>query len=92
MPDDVQHNVDKSRYELVREGRTAFAEYERRGDLIIATHTVTPPALRGGGLASRLVKAMLADARHQGLKVMPLCSFVADYFDRHPEEQDLRAD
>jgi predicted GNAT family acetyltransferase len=92
MPDDVQHNSARNRYELVREGGTAFAEYERRGDLIIATHTVTPPALRGQGLAGRLVKAMLADARRDGLKVRPQCSYVAAYFDRHPEEQDLRAD
>jgi predicted GNAT family acetyltransferase len=92
MPDDVQHNAERSRYEIVREGDTAFAEYERRGDCIIATHTVTPPALRGEGLASRVVKAMLIDARRQGLKVVPQCSFVADYFDRHPEEQDLLGD
>jgi predicted GNAT family acetyltransferase len=35
---------------------------------------------------------MLADARRDGLKVRPQCSYVAAYFDRHPEEQDVRAD
>jgi predicted GNAT family acetyltransferase len=92
MADEVQHNVERNRYELVHDDGTAFAEYERRGNLIVATHTVTPPALRGQGIAGRLIKAMLADARRQGLKIVPQCSFVADYFDRHPEEQDLRAD
>lgn len=92
MADDVRHNAERNRYELERDGSIAFADYERRHGLLIATHTVTPPALRGRGLASRLIKAMLGDARAQGLKVLPLCSFVADYFDRHPEEQDLRAD
>ncbi|MBO9669205.1 MAG: N-acetyltransferase [Sphingobium sp.] len=92
MAQDVRHDAARSRYELEREDGIAFAEYERRDGLIIATHTVTPPALRGRGIASRLIKAMLGDARAQGLKVLPLCSFVADYFDRHPEEQDLRAD
>ena len=91
MSDDVQHNLERGRYELVREGRTAYAEYERRGDIIVATHTVTPPALRGQGIAGRLVKAMLADARREGLKVAPQCSYVAAYFESHPEEQDLRA-
>lgn len=92
MPDDVRHNIERSRYEITREGGTAFAEYERRGDLIVATHTVTPAALRGQGLAGQLVRAMLADARGQGLKVVPECSYVAAYFASHPEEQDLRAD
>ncbi len=63
MPDDVRHNIERSRYEITREGGTAFAEYERRGDLIVATHTVTPAALRGQGLAGQLVRAMLARAR-----------------------------
>jgi len=92
MAQDVRHDAERSRYEIEREGGIAFAEYERRDGLIIATHTVTPPALRGRGLAGRLIKAMLGDARVQGRKVLPLCSFVADYFDRHPEDQDLRAD
>lgn len=92
MSDEVLHDAERSRYELARDGAVAFAEYERHGDLIIATHTLTPPTLRGQGLASRLINTMLADARIQGLKVVPQCSFVADYFHRHPEEQDLRAD
>jgi predicted GNAT family acetyltransferase len=47
--------------------------------------------MEGKGIASRLVKGALDDARRQGLKVVPLCSFVAAYIDRHPEEQDLLA-
>lgn len=42
-------------------------------------------------MGSRLVKAALADAREQGMKVVPLCQFVAGYIERHPEEQDLLA-
>jgi len=90
---DVRHNADESRYELTLEGGTAFATYEKAaGDVLVITHTVTPPELRGRGVASRLVRDMLADMRREGKKLVPLCSFVADYIDRHPEEQDLLAD
>ncbi|MFC3432111.1 MULTISPECIES: GNAT family N-acetyltransferase [Sphingobium] len=42
-------------------------------------------------MGSRLISAALQDAREQGLKVIPLCEFVAAYIERHPEEQDLLA-
>jgi predicted GNAT family acetyltransferase len=35
---------------------------------------------------------MLADARARGLKIVPLCSYIVDYFNRHPEERDVLAD
>jgi predicted GNAT family acetyltransferase len=89
MSDTVRRNEEKNRYELELEGGTAIATYVRQGDTLIVTHTGTPTALRGKGAASRLVRGMLADVRAQGWKVVPQCSFVATYFDRHPEEQDL---
>lgn len=87
----VRHNEAEKRYELAVEGGVVFATYERMDSALLLTHTVTPPALRGQGLASRLVKGMLADIRQQGLKVVPVCSFVDDYIERHPEERDLLA-
>jgi predicted GNAT family acetyltransferase len=87
----VRHNAAGRRYELATEGGTAVAEYERRGDVVAITHTGVPRALEGRGIGSRLVKETLADIRAQGLKVLPLCSFVAAYIENHPEERDLLA-
>jgi predicted GNAT family acetyltransferase len=41
----------------------------------------------GGHLAS----AALEQIRAQGLKVQPLCPFIARYLERHPELADLVA-
>lgn len=57
----------------------------------IADHTFTPPEARGKGVASRLVEALIADAREQGFKIVPTCSYVARLFDRNPGWADLRA-
>jgi|TARA_R110002012_G_scaffold280959_5_gene469914 uncharacterized protein len=62
-----------------------------RNDARDAEHTVVPPALRGQGIAGRLVEALIEDARSEGFKIIPTCSYVAAQFDRHPEWADLRA-
>ena len=86
---DVIHNEAAGRYELTEDAATAFASYVRDGDVLVFDHTVTPPELRGRGIASRLVKAALADVRAKGLRIVPACSFVAEYVARHPEEGGL---
>lgn len=92
MSDEVQHIEAEQRYELVRSEGTAFTTYERRGNVLIINHTFSPPALRGQGVAARLLRGMLADVRRQGLKVLPHCSFAVDYFARFPEERDVLAE
>lgn len=67
--------------------------YQRRDDnTIVADHTLVPDALRGRGVASVLVKRLIADATAQGFTIVPRCSFVRAQFDRHPEWADLRAE
>ncbi|AOF97070.1 GCN5-related N-acetyl-transferase family protein [Sphingobium sp. RAC03] len=87
----VRDNEGEGRYELEGEGGTAIATYDRRDGALVFTHTQVPKALEGQGIASRLIAGALADVREKGLKVVPLCGFVAGYLDRHPEDQDLLA-
>ena len=60
------------------------------GDRRIADHTLVPPPIGGRGVAMRLVEAMIADARREGFRIVPQCSYVAVAFRRHPEWGDLR--
>jgi predicted GNAT family acetyltransferase len=87
----IWNNVEADQYELAVDGERAVAAYERREGALVLTHTIVPQALEGKGIASRLVKAALDDARAQGLKIVPVCEFAAAYIERHPEEQDLLA-
>ncbi|MCM2275341.1 MAG: N-acetyltransferase, partial [Candidatus Didemnitutus sp.] len=57
----------------------------------IFTHTLVPPQLRGRGLAEALVRRALDDARAAGRKVVPACSYVDVFIQRHPDYQALRA-
>ena len=58
---------------------------------LIADHTGTPVPMRGQGVATALVERLVADARSEGFRIVPLCPFVEAQFDHHPEWSDLRA-
>ena len=87
----VVHNSARHRFEIAIDGATAFAEYEPHGETLVFTHTLTPSALRGRGIAAKVVKAGLEHARANHLKIVPRCWYVAEYIGQHPEYADLVA-
>ena len=91
MAQSVRDNKDKSRFELDVGSEVAFANYRLTPSAVIITHTETPRALRGRGIASELVKGALELIRRDGKKVIAGCGFVVDYLDRHPEDADIVA-
>jgi predicted GNAT family acetyltransferase len=90
-PGTVHDNKAQSRFELDVEGAIAFANYRLAPSTVVITHTETPRALRGRGIASALVKGALELIRADGLKVVAGCGFVVDYLQKHPEFSDLAA-
>jgi len=85
----VRDNKAQSRFELDVEGALAFANYRLTPSAVIITHTETPRALRGRGIASELVEGAFKLIRADGHKVVAGCSFVVDYLRKHPEYADL---
>ena len=87
----VRHNPAASRFEAEIDGHLAVADYVQAGDRMIFTHTFVPPELRGRGVAEALVRPALEEARRTGRRVVPQCSYVARFIERHPEYCDLIA-
>ena len=88
----VQKNEARHRYEAMRDGAVlGYAAYRDLGEAVELPHTVVEPAYEGRGVGSALIKAVLADIRADGHRVLATCRFVAGYLDRHPEYADLRA-
>lgn len=69
-------------------GRLTWVQH---GAVRVAEHTLVPPKIGGRGVAAQLVAALVADARTEGFKIDPVCSYVAAQFERHPDWADLRA-
>ena len=85
----VRHNVAASRFEAMVGPHLAVADYGLAEGSVIFTHTYVPTSLRGKGIAEKLVRAGLEWARAEGRRVVPECSYVAAFIQRHPEFQSL---
>lgn len=86
----VTHNTERSRFETEVEGHLARADYRLRDGVMHFTSTEVPSAIGGRGIAGDLVRRGMDYAREQGYQVVPACSYVAAWLERHPEYQDLQ--
>lgn len=62
------------------------AAYTMRDDAIVFTHTEVPQEYEGQGIAGRLVRFALDDARSRELRVVALCPYVRAFLRRHEDE------
>jgi predicted GNAT family acetyltransferase len=87
----VRDNPDDNRYEAFVDGELAgFSDYELSDGVITFTHTEVDDAFEGHGVGSALVRQSLDQVRASGtLRVRPLCPFVRDWIEQHPDYQDL---
>ena len=72
--------------------RPAVLNWRARGKARVIEHTFVPPEMRGQGVAQQLVEAIVADARAQGFRIVPQCSYAEVLFRRRPEWADLLDD
>ncbi|HEY3800364.1 MAG TPA: GNAT family N-acetyltransferase [Caulobacteraceae bacterium] len=77
-------NRAESRFEMVEQGMTVFADYRRQGPRLIIDHVEAPVPLRGTGAAGRFMEALAAQAKVEGADIVPLCSYAAAWLARHP--------
>jgi len=89
MDNKLVNNETNHQYEFHVGELVPKIEYIKSGNKIYLTHTEVPAELEGQGIASDLVKKVLADIQQNDLKVVPLCPFVDKYIKRHPEWEIL---
>jgi predicted GNAT family acetyltransferase len=88
----VHHDVNARRFVAGLEEGEAELAYRRPEDATIELmHTHVPRQARGEGVGEALVRAALAYAREEGLRVIPTCRYVAQWLAEHPEERDIVA-
>ena len=91
MATTFDHETDANRYVMRIDGDiTAVAEYVINGNSISFNHTFTNPKLRGHGYAGEVVTYAVDDVEKTSeRRIIPMCWYVAKWFDEHPERADL---
>ena len=86
----VTHIKNANRFEVLLEnGQTAYLNYNEFNNSLNLSHTYVPKSFEGKGIAAAIVKFALDYARKNNLSIIPSCSYVAAYIERHPEHRDL---
>jgi predicted GNAT family acetyltransferase len=81
-----EHDAAAHRFTLSSGTAVAVLDYrEHDSRTLDYYHTFVPPAIRGRGVASRLVEHALRYALEKRLSVIPTCPFVTTYIRRHSE-------
>ena len=95
MPDErirpvITDAPDRGRFEAhLDDVLVGVLEYVRKHGRLALVHTEVPPDREGQGIGSALVRHALDDARAGGLRVIPICPYVKNYLERHPEDDDI---
>lgn len=86
------HNIENHEYQVTLEGEyVALAKYSLQGSVMTIHSTRVPDEVQGKGYGKVLMEAILPDIEQRGYTVIPACSYVAHYLNRHPEWQHLLA-
>jgi predicted GNAT family acetyltransferase len=85
----VEHVPDRKRFEVRLQDEIAFLSYTAHDGDVSFDHTYVPDTWRGRGVAAQLVRAAADEARRRHWKILPLCSYVVTFFERHPEFADV---
>lgn len=95
MSGEVVHEPHLHRFslELPEVSEVAILQYHQLegsdGTVLDLVHTYCPPAMRGQGVAAKLVSFACEYARSSNLKIIPTCSYIPVYLSRHPNDMDV---
>lgn len=93
MPQGVKHDREGNEFYLEVNHKKAYLAYEHKHEGVLNyKHTYVPPQLRGQGIAGKIVKQALEFAKQNNYKIIPTCSYVASYLNRHSELKIVVAD
>ncbi|GAA1336531.1 GNAT family N-acetyltransferase [Arthrobacter roseus] len=89
----VIRNEERNRYEITVDGDVAgFIDFREGEGYMDFVHTEVKENFSGQGLAGQLTKGAVSDAVSTGAMVKPTCTYVAKWFQKHPEFREYVAD
>lgn len=85
-------NKEEKEAQAIDEGKKiGFCQFEEDGSLYKITHTVVDKKYGGQGLAGKLLDKVVAAARENNKKILPICSYAVKKFDEDEKYKDVDA-
>ena len=94
-PVTIRNNTELNAVEALIEGGEVVgtAEYRPGPDgSLVFFHTVVDDDREGQGIGGQLAAGVVQVARDEGVTIVPECSFIRSYLERHEEAQDVVTD
>ncbi len=88
----MEFKYEKSRIYMENEQGETIAEVtfpEVSQNKVNVNHTYVDRSLRGQGVADKLLKALAEDLKKNNKKAVASCSYAVDWFEKHPEYEDV---
>ena len=85
----IHNNTTERCFEVTIDGKYSKLDYIEDDKNFVITHVGVDPALRGQGVAGRIVEVSLEYARSRHLRVVPMCTYAVAYIRCHPEYAEL---
>ncbi len=92
MDFEIKQDAVQNKFSAIVDGYESIVEYTLKDNVIDLYRTFTPHELRGKGIAGKMVKYALEYAKENNLKVIPSCSYVSGYIERHDNFKELLVD
>ncbi len=93
MEDEIIHDRDNNKFLKIINGKEAYLRYLMQDEKTMnMIKTYVPPELRGKGIAAEVVHSGLLYAKENGFKIIPTCSYVETFIERHQEYKELVAE
>jgi predicted GNAT family acetyltransferase len=89
MSIEVVHDQKRHQFSAPVKGGEASLKYHAVDGALDLYSTYVPTEARGLKVAEQLLQAALEYVRAEKLKVIPSCSYVSVWFERHPEQKNL---
>lgn len=83
---EIKHDKDNQRFFSIVDGRESYLQYLKIDSSTLDYYkTYVPNELRGKGIAGKIVESALNYALQNNLNIIPSCSYVDTFIERHPD-------
>ena len=73
----------------INNNELAYMKYDLNDNILKIIHTYVSDALRGQGIAGKLINEVINICKENNYKIVPICSYAVKFFEKNTQYNDL---